>query len=605
AAALSALAVLAALALAVRVVSGGFLTLGALQFSLGSGEHFLRAASGEYSGWSMVFVVVGLGLVAALVAALRGAATEAAWRRPWSWRAMLASALCAALVIVTYGRRGESPFSRGMFRSAPLLALVSSADGGTAVAERFLRERPLIKGLPRDQGLVRAGPPMAAERAWRSAASRRSHDGPNVILVMLESVSARHVGYAGRPRAVTPEIDRLAREGLRFRRVWTTATHSNYAQPAVLSSLLPYRRTALDLYHRLDYPRVLFHDLLHELGYDTAMISSQDETWQGMARFHETGTPTFRRHALDHDGPYIDTGAERIVPDELTTDLVLTWLTEPRDRPWGLYVNFQTTHFPYTIPEHADRPFQPSQPDRSRYTYVGYPATERPVVRNRFDNALSYVDEQIGRIRRYLEDTGEFADTLWIITADHGELFGQHGMVTHGRTLFDAEARVPLVIHWPKGVEAAERHDPVSLLDVMPTMAELLGVPPHPSFQGRSLVDQGPRRGAPRAIFMTIQGWSHADGVVCWPWKLIADRTNGRILLYHLERDPEEVDNLVDDHPSVAARLGQVLDGQLRAQLDYYDSDAEMRRGRFAPRLASCPELPRVPTRRGRDADPE
>lgn len=588
----TALGWLQALGLAVRVVSGGFLTIGAVQFALGSGEHFLRAAIGEYRGWAVVFVLVGAGLALMIGAVLYPAATQQAAGPRLGWRGRGAALGFAVLLLAFFLWRGDVPFVRAMFRSSPLLAFAASIDRGTAVAEPLLPDDRVTAVRPSESGLVRAGPPLTAERSWMTLAHRRGRGGPNVIFVLLESVGARHVGYGGNPRPVTPEIDRLARAGLRFRRAWTAATHSNYAQPAVLSSLFPYRRTTLDLYHRLDYPRELFHDLLHELGYDTAAISSQDETWQGMARFQETGTPTFRRHALDYEGPHIDTGAEQIVPDEVTTDLVLTWLTEPRDRPWALYVNLQTTHFPYTIPEHADRPFQPSEPDRSRFTYVGYPDAQRSIVRNRYDNALSYVDEQIGRIRRYLEDTGEFDDTLWVVTADHGEMFGEHGTVTHGRTLYDAEARVPLLLHWSGVIEPGDRYDPVSLLDVLPTVAELLGVPPHPSFQGQSLLRKSVPAKPPRAIFMTIQGWSHADGIVCWPWKLIADRTNGRLLLFDLAHDPQEVTNLVDEYPHVAARLGRVLDGQLRAQLAYYGAEPEARRSCYAPRLASCPELP-------------
>jgi hypothetical protein len=83
---------------------------------------------------------------------------------------------------------------------------------------------------------------------------------------------------------------------------------------AILSSLFPRRGTMLDQYGRLDYPRFLSHDLFHQLGYRTATISSQDETWQGMRRFEDTGTPTLFVHAPDYTGQHIDTGTERSCP---------------------------------------------------------------------------------------------------------------------------------------------------------------------------------------------------------------------------------------------------------------------------------------------------
>ena len=78
-------------------------------------------------------------------------------------------------------------------------------------------------------------------------------------MIMLESVTPRHMSSYGYARKTTPELDRLARDGLRWRRAWTTATHSNYAQMAVISSLFPRRGYGLDQYTRLDYPRLLWH----------------------------------------------------------------------------------------------------------------------------------------------------------------------------------------------------------------------------------------------------------------------------------------------------------------------------------------------------------
>lgn len=590
---LTLLSLLGILALAVRVLSGTYLTAGAVAFSLGSSEHFAHAAVGQYRGWLALFsalaVVLGLGFGRWLHPALR-------YRRARLPRGSAAVTVFAMVVIgLVFANRGANPFTRGMFRSTPMLALASSFGGGSAIAERFSVDQRTLADGGRVGGTIHAGPRIETEQIWRAAVEQRTDRGPNVLFVMLESISPDGPGYGGNPRAVTPEIDRLAAGGLRLRRAWAAATHSNYAQPAALSSQFPYRRTTLDLYHRLDYPRFLFHDLMVTLGYDTAIISSQDESWQGIARFQDTGTPIFHRHALDHPGPFIDTGTEKVVPDELTTDLALTWLTEPRDGPWALYVNFQTTHFPYTTPEGSHQRYQPSEPSAGSYTYVGYPEADYPVVRNRYDNALAYVDEQVGRLRDYLEHTGELDNTLWIITADHGEMFGDHGLVTHGRTVYDAEARVPLLLYWPGVIQPRDSHEPVSHLDILPTLTELLGVPPHPSFQGTSMLERVEPALPRSAIFMTIQGWRHADAVVCWPWKLIADRTNDKVLLFHLEQDPREMANLADAHPGTTARLGQLLDSQLRAQLDYYDSSNGPRQSHFAPELGRCPALASAP----------
>jgi arylsulfatase A-like enzyme len=571
-----------------RVLSGSFLTMGAVMFALGSSEHFLRAATGDYATWFMAAAAVWLGLVVVLARYLARAASRSA-RRPAGPISGFAVLLLALLTLVVM--RGHSRFLRSVFVSGPLLALVSSLDEDFSLGPTATRPDALAAPL------APPGPALERGAEWLSRARQHRGQRPNVLLLMLESVSPSRLGYAGHARK-TPAIDRLAYGGWRMTRAWTTATHSNYAQMAVLSSLFPRRGQGLDVYRRLDYPRVLFHDVFHALGYDTATISSQDEDWQGMRRFQQTETPNYFWYSADHRGPLVDTGTEKIVPDDMTTDVLLDWLSRRKEQPWALYVNFQGTHFPYTISDEARRPYKPDLPTWSTFTYLRYPESERQIVVNRFHNALAHVDDQVGRIYRYLQDVGELDDTLWIVTSDHGELFFDKGLVTHGRTLYEAEARVPLLLHWPAGLQPEERNEPVSHLDILPTTLELLGLPPHPAFQGRSFV----QRGAPLAtsagdaqpaIFLNIQGLRFADAIVCWPYKLILERTSEKQYLFDLARDPIEATNLLTRLPETAARLADTLNRQLRAQLDYHEAQAdELRRQRYQPRLRACPRLP-------------
>ena len=589
--ALTAVGLIGVLCLISRALSGSELTVQALQFVVGSSHHFAHAAFGKYRSWlgMLIGCTLGLGLGFARwlypVSTARGSGA--------SRSQLLAASLGAALLAAGFALRGHSEFLRGMFHSAPVLDFASSFGSGAPEPASSATGADGQRG--RAQPTVPAGPSLSAEHDWQRQVAALSPSRPNVLLLQLESVGANRLEQQLDGRPVTPELDQLAREGLRLRRAWTTATHSNYAQMAVLSSLFPYRGLGLDQYERLDYPRFLFHDLFHALGYDTATISSQDETWQGMRRFQDTGTPTFYHHAPDYLGSHLDTGTESDVPDGATTDVVLSWLTAPRNRPWALYVNFQATHFPYSIPAQATRPFGRAEPTASTFNYFDYPLEETEIAHRRYCNALAYVDEQVGRIRHYLELTGELDDTLWIVTADHGENFGDHGLVTHGRTLFDIEARVPLFVRWPGHVEPRDELEPVSHLDIMPTVADLLGLPPHPSYQGRSFVRTRPVDGPAQGIFMTIQGLRLADGLVCWPYKLIMERSSGQNELYDLARDPQERENILGEQPAVAMRLAEVLSAQLRAQLQYHRLASTERAARFAPRLARCPELPDRP----------
>ncbi|MCC6522191.1 MAG: sulfatase, partial [Polyangiaceae bacterium] len=531
---LTALTLVLALGVALRLASGSYLTLGAIQFWLASGNRILDSGAGDYRGWLVLVLGISLALgVASALVLVRGARRSAARRRPFAGVGpVVTAAVLGAGVVVVFSLRNEA-FARGMFSSTPMLVFVSSLEGSGGELERV--RGGLGAG---DELSPPPGPARSEETAWHDAVAASEGPRPNVLLVTLESVGIEHLGFAGYDRPTTPELDALAREGLWMRRAWTTATHSNYAQMAILSSLFPRRGSSLDQYERLDYPRFLFHDLFALLGYATATISSQDEQWQGMIDFERTPTPTHFWHSPDWKGPHLDIGSEVVVPDDKTTDGILAWLAEQRGRRWALYANFQATHFPYPLPDDAPRPWKPCEPDPSTFRYLSYPAADRQAAVNRYDNALAFVDAQLGRIRRYLATTGELGHTLFIVTADHGENFLDHEEVTHGKTLYESEARVPLVVSWPGHVPAAVRDEPVSHLDVLPTLVELLGLPPHPSFQGASFLRPGAVAG--RGVYLNIQGLRFADALVCWPFKLFEDRTGKRSILFHLEDNPEE-----------------------------------------------------------------
>ena len=465
-----------------------------------------------------------------------------------------------------------------MFVSGPLLALASS----------FERDYELDRATDHPdippQQMAPPGPPILAGDAWHAAIANSDGPRPNVLLVILESIAPSHMSLYGYERQTTPRLDELAESSLHLTRAWTTATHSNYAQPAILSSLFPRRRHGLDMYKRLDYPRVLLHDTLHLLGYETATISSQDENWQGMRRFYDTGTPTFFWAAENHTGPKIDSGVEQYAPDDATTEVALDWLSRPRDAPWALYLNYQGTHFPYTIADGADRRWLPDEPNWSTFGYLGYPESDKEKVINRYDNALRFVDEQLGRVFDYLVAADEMDDTIIVITSDHGEMFFERGLVTHGKVLNEIESRVPILFHWPGRIEGEERDTPASHLDIMPTLALLLEIPPHPSWQGTA-VDRLDHR---RPIYMNIQGLRFADAIICWPHKLILERTSKKQYLYDLSVDAHERDNLIDGATTIASLLEDTLSKMFIAQLDYHANGAA--RDRYQPRLRLCPD---------------
>lgn len=575
-----------------KAFSGSYLTLGAVEFFMAGGPHLLLTIVVGYGRW-----VALLGLVVTAVIVMVTRAGRAALRRsPRTGAARQPRQLLGFAALTGFASAGLVPaaVSKDLAAASPEAAFAESLTPGEwepVTAEPEANGRA-IGGTPRR--VPDEGPVQTEGKRWRELARAAPTRKTNVLLLTLESISIKHLGYFGYDRGTTPNLDRIAERSLRIRRAWTTATHSNYAQMAILSSLFPRRTTGLDVYRRLDYPRVLLHDAFNLLGYSTATVSSQDETWQGMLKFQETGTPTFYRHSRNYDGLRQDIGSELVVLDHVTVEVASDWIRRQGPKPWSLYVNFQATHFPYKLQPGIPAPYQPTNLTPGTFDYLGYPESDRQQVINRYDNALHYVDEQIGRLEKALERAGQLDDTIWIITADHGENFHDHRQVTHGKTLYDTEARIPLLIHWPKGLEPADVNDPVSHLDILPTLLDLLRLPPHPAFQGRSFLSGAEPSQQPPGIYMNIQGLKSGEAVVCWPWKLVVNRSMKTTELFQLERDPDELDDRIEREAEVADALKRTLSAQISAQLAYHKQGNPALTERYAPRLLSCPSLPGV-----------
>lgn len=405
---------------------------------------------------------------------------------------------------------------------------------------------------------------------------------PNIFLIVLESITWNHFSFTGYEREdITPNLQAFSEESTLFPFTYATANHSNYAQPSIHSSQYPLRTKNLNTYTTVDYPKTLLFDILANSGYQTAFISSQNEDWCGMKTFLFADTELqYFRHSKDELGDNI--GAESKIDDKLTCEWALEYL-EQRDpeTPTFLYINLQRTHFPYDIPEEADRPYQPCSTDDFQFSYLGYPRDEIQTVINKYDNALHYVDEQVGTFINYLKENDLYDDSLIIITTDHGESFYEHGFPTHSSSLYDDQIRVCTLIKQPGQKTAAVRNDPISQIDINPTILEILGMENYPSFQGEPILNN-PRT---NPIYFICHSINRGIGILDYPLKFILPDTR-RQHLTHIEEDPAEIIDYSSQDPERMLELRKQLEIFRQQQLYYYmDLPAEERSNLFPPRL--------------------
>jgi arylsulfatase A-like enzyme len=405
----------------------------------------------------------------------------------------------------------------------------------------------------------------------------------NVLVLMLESIPwDRLHGLEARPES-TPRLLELARRSIVFDRAYATSTHSDYAQTSILASLHPRKGPGHDYFTRLDYPRTLFWDPLHALGYRTALFSCQNESWGNMIAFNRTAGLELFRHSPDWpDAPRRGEGAESKVFEPAPVAAFFEWLDREPARPFAVYLNFQATHYPYMVPEGWPAPYQPSALDFAT-TFLSYPRDKIPVMENRFHNALAYVDLHVGRVLDGLAARGLLEKTALLVVSDHGEAFYEHGMPTHGTMLLEEQVRTAMLLSLPG--EAPRRvEQPVSVLDAIPVVFRYLGLPRHGNFQGRDDVLDPGYDGAARPLPMTIQGMTREDGLLLGDWKLVLNHDRRERALFFLGDDPGELRNRAAAEPERAAALERELVSVLGEQLEYYRARG-WESGRYPPPL--------------------
>jgi arylsulfatase A-like enzyme len=422
-------------------------------------------------------------------------------------------------------------------------------------------------------------PPLVAMADYVRENAPAKNKRYNVIVLLVESMRPDVLRSMGGGFDVMPTLDALSQDSRRFTWTYAESSHSDYADLCPMSSHYPLRAVDHHYYPvHPPYPRVLIYDVLSALGYRTAIVSSQNEHWGGMYNYLDTGTLDHFFHAESFHGAVVDPedtvfskwakdfGQSGKVDDRYTVDEAIRWIGESA-RPFFLYLNIQNSHFPYRTPEEFPKRFSPYVIDFP-YTFGKYPIEKLGVVENRYRNSLSYMDAQLARLFESLRKSGKLDDTIIVVTGDNGEAFYEHGSAAHAGPLFDEAVRVAMFVHGP-GVTPGLDDRLAQHIDIPPTVLGLLGMKPHPSFQGIDLLNAP--RDPKRSAYLTVQTAITSQlALVQGGFKLIEDFNYQRYFLYDLVHDPGETRDLSDREPDRLQAMGGRLLAWQKAQLEYY-----------------------------------
>jgi choline-sulfatase len=392
-------------------------------------------------------------------------------------------------------------------------------------------------------------PALVAPRVVPEPAPIPAAQRPHILLVTVDTLRADRLGIYGYERDTTPNLDAFAQDAVVFERAYTSSPVTDRALPTMLGGLYPSMYTeGLDYHeHKLDMRRVLLPERLRDAGYYTATIST---------------TYIVRRDRLHQGLQHVDLKSVHDVRAEPHTDRVLKFLDRvfakrDRPRPLFLWVHYYDPHGPYEAPrEHRlwDDHGKSTEYNRS----------------DRYDGEVRYVDAQLERVLDRLRTIGVLDETLVVFSADHGEEFLEHGGWYHAEELYDESVRVPLIVRLPGGTPGGRRiAETVGLVDLMPTLLELVDIPAPGGIEGRSQAAAIRGTGPADAHPVFLEQWKHKTdivqkiGVVDGRHKMILDLENQLFELYDVAEDPRERVNRYADDPETASRLRGIL-------LDYW-----------------------------------
>lgn len=465
---------------------------------------------------------------------------------------LLAAAAVALSRRLDVGRRGNSvallaPVALGA------AAALAPVDGAALLARYGAWSRSIVPWLRAltDRDDARFGgdgdgtppitPPRPSGRKLPGLPAR-----PNVVLVTIETLRADHVSFLGYSRPTTPRLAELAAQSVVFERLYATTPTTRLSLPALLSGVLPshldWQPQPADKHMRRVGPRTPWlPEILQRQGYATIAVHA---SFRAFTALESAGFDRgFERYDTSTELHYRG-GTMRGFPGGRQVDRALELVSDVSGRPFFLWLHLLEPHYLYQQPPDAPR----------------FGTTERDL----YDAEIHEADRQVGRLIDGLVARDAWAHTVFLVTGDHGEEFGEHGERWHTSNLYEPQVRTAGLLRIP-GVEPRRVSAAVTLIDFTPTLLDLLGLPqPLEQMHGRNLIPLLHGEAAPLPPFFlenfrVHDGGGYQLGVVAYPHKLLYREDDASLELYHVEDDPAERRALPLDASAAARELASLL----------------------------------------------
>jgi arylsulfatase A-like enzyme len=386
----------------------------------------------------------------------------------------------------------------------------------------------------------------------------------NVVFVLIDTLRADRLSSYGYARETSPVMDALAQHGVRFARVTSQSTWTKCSMASLWTGMYPVTHQVLRHQHGLPPEATLPAEIFRDAGYRTSGIWRNG--WVAPNFGFDQGFQVYNRPVEARTAEHLagrTVSASKIGgSDEDITGAAVEFLRGAQRDRFFLYLHYMDVH---------------------QYVYDDS-ANFGPTFSDLYDNAIHWVDRNVGALVASLQQLDLMRRTVIVIASDHGEGFKEHGLEGHARTLYTEVVDVPAIIALPfyldPGVVVQER---VESVDLLPTLLDLVGLPPLPGAQGVSLVpaiQQAATTPPPaepgnwngRTSFAELdRTWADPNAepnpmvaVTDGPWRLIAyARFPERVELFDHRSDPREQTDVHEAHPEITATLRSKMDEYL------------------------------------------
>lgn len=429
-------------------------------------------------------------------------------------------------------------------------------------------------------------------------------DAPNIVLITIDSLRGDHTTCLDYERNVDPRLSELCERGTTFQQAVANGPNTTASFPSILTGAhsltygpygvcgegSPFLSRELN---QADYQTVGYHSNPHlgeEQGYPTGFDLFNDavEGNKSIADIkdsidHLLSTDTILYRLLRRAWHYFSTttNSSAYARADTISDNAIDWIDQKRttNNPFFMWLHYMDVHYPFNPPKTAMEELSFTPLSKRQVVNLNGKMQENPEeltekdiedLLKLYDAEIRYTDSQIGRVLDTLEESGILENTIVIVTADHGEAFGEHDRFGHHPYPYDELIKVPLIIAGP-GVESTTVNKQVSLLDLSPTVLDLVGAETPDSMEGQSFASVLSGDDLDDRTAMTISDNGTVFGCRTSEWKYITRTDGEESILFDLTSDPTESNNLIKDDRDVMDQFEATI-AEYRASIDHSDA---------------------------------